>query len=533
MLIDDNAANSTRVALSGSARLPFDPAGTTRAVPRDESVAVSVVVQRNQPLNLDALCGRHLDHENYAARHGADPVALERVRAFAEASGLTVDESRSSALRRTVALQGSAEAMQQAFGVDLLEHTGETGTHRVCRGNVHLPAECAAVVEAVLGLDTRPQVTPYLRHVERNASTDTPAEPVSFTPDEVADLYNFPVHPTGVGQTIALIELGGGFSASDLAVYFTHLGLWPPTVHTVSVDGAVNAPGDPQGADGEVMLDIEVVGAVAPGATIAVYFAPNTERGFLDAVTSAIHEPIPGTTQRANIISISWGAPEPAWTRQAMLAMDAAFQSAAALGITVLVAAGDNGSSDGVVDGRSHVDFPASSPHVLACGGTTLDAIDGLVVSETVWNELPFGDGATGGGVSAVFLLPAWQQHANVPHARRSAAGRGVPDVAGNADPKTGYQVMVGGQFGVLGGTSAVAPLWAGLVARMNQMRGKPLGFLNPALYTTVAGKAFRDVTQGNNGAFKAGPGWDPCVGLGSPDGAKLAQALGVPSVTR
>jgi kumamolisin len=268
------------------------------------------------------------------------------------------------------------------------------------------------------------------------------------------------------------------------------------------------------------MLDIEVAASVAPGAKIAVYFTPNTDQGFIDAITTAVHD----TTNKPSVISISWGGPESSWTAQSLAALDAACQSAAALGITITVAAGDDGSTDGGTG--NNVDFPASSPHVLACGGTKLVASGATISSEVVWNELASQEGATGGGVSNVFPLPSWQANANVPASSASAGGRGVPDVAGDADPNAGYTIRVDGETRVIGGTSAVAPLWAGLIAVANQQLGKPVGFVQPALYAAKAATAFSDITQGNNGAFSAGPGWDACTGLGSPIAEKLIPLL-------
>ncbi len=213
-------------------------------------------------------------------------------------------------------------------------------------------------------------------------------------------------------------------------------------------------------------------------------------------------------------------------------------QDAATLGVTVCCSSGDDGSSDIAKpadrDGHPHVDFPASSPFALACGGTKLLGSGATITSEVVWNQR---NGGTGGGVSNQFARPAYQAKAKVPKSPKGKTGRGVPDVAGDADPSTGYQVrLVGGQRSVIGGTSAVAPLWAGLVALLNQKlaaRAKPpAGFLNPLIYglpTTAA--AFHDIVQGNNdieglGKYQAGPGWDACTGLGSPDGGKLIAAL-------
>jgi kumamolisin len=273
------------------------------------------------------------------------------------------------------------------------------------------------------------------------------------------------------------------------------------------------------------MLDIEVAAAVAPKAKIAVYFAPNTNKGFLDAITKALHD----TTNKPSVISISWGSAEKNWTGQAMTAFDQAFQTAASMGVTVCCAAGDNGSGDGAGDGKQHVDFPASSPFALGCGGTKLVASGGTITNETVWNENPTNS-ATGGGVSDYFPVPAYQNKAGVPPSKNPGGhkGRGVPDVAGDADPTTGYDVRVDGQELVIGGTSAVAPLWAGLIALMNQKIGHRVGFLNPLLYGSVVGTgSFRDITSGNNGAYSAKAGWDPCTGWGSPVGAKLLKALG------
>jgi subtilase family serine protease len=354
--------------------------------------------------------------------------------------------------------------------------------------------------------------------------------PVPLTALQVASLYNFPAGTDGTGQTIAIVELGGGYNQSDLDTYFSGLGLATPSVTAVPVDGGSNSPGQP--ADGEVELDIEVAGAVAPAAAQLVYFAPNTDQGFINAIAQAVH-----TTPPPIVVSISWGQSEDQWSEQSRTSMDAVFADAAALGVTVTVAAGDNGSSD---DPNStsgvHCDFPASSPHVLACGGTQLigDLSTNTITSEVVWNELENNEGAGGGGVSDVFPLPAWQANVGVPTiAGGTSTGRGVPDVAGNADPVTGYLVVVDGQQQPIGGTSAVAPLWAGLIARLGQATGKTFGLLQPQLYGGVtagaAAAGFNDITEGDNGAYSAGPGWDATTGLGSPNGQALLDHLSNP----
>jgi kumamolisin len=355
--------------------------------------------------------------------------------------------------------------------------------------------------------------------IQQRAAGDT-----SYTPNAVSKLYNYPTAGTGSGQTVAIIELGGGFRASDLTAYFSKLGISPaPSVTAVSVDGARNQPaGNPNSADGEVLLDIEVVGAIASKAKIAVYFAPNTDQGFLDAITTAVHDNI----RKPSVVSISWGSAESTWTAQSLTAFDQAFQDAGLLGVTVCVAAGDDGSTDNVTDGAAHVDFPAASPNVLACGGTRLESTAGKISKEVVWNH-GAGNGATGGGVSDHFPLPSYQNSAKVPVSVNPAhfKGRGVPDISGDADPATGYQIHVDGQDAVFGGTSAVAPLWSALIALVNEQVGSPVGFLNPALYAKGA-STLHDITSGNNGAYSAHAGWDACTGWGSPNGQALLTAL-------
>jgi kumamolisin len=438
--------------------------------------------------------------------------------------------------------------MQAAFGTTLSAvtspHPDGSGDvqHRYRTGSLSVPAQLSGIITAVLGLDDRPQAHPQFRRGPSFGSRATqdqedgqraaPAAPaasgVPLTAPQVASFYQFPAGTDGTGQTVAIIELGGGYTASDLSTYFSGLGLPVPSVTAVGVAGGSNSPG--QSADGEVELDIEVIGGVAPGAVQVVYFGNNTDQGFIDAISQAVH-----ATPSPIAVSISWGQSEDQWSAQSRTAMDQAFADAAALGVTVTVASGDNGSSDDPSEQTQvHCDFPASSSNALACGGTKLvgNTSSFAISSEVVWNELASNEGAGGGGVSDVFPLPSYQANAGVPTSAASggSTGRGVPDVAGNADPVTGYLVVVDGQRETIGGTSAVAPLWAGLIARLAQATGKRFGLLQPMLYAGAAPGAaapgFNDVVQGNNGAYKAGPGWDACTGLGSPNGAALLDLL-------
>ncbi|PSB26202.1 S53 family peptidase [Stenomitos frigidus] len=511
--------------LPGSERTMLPGARQMGPVKPEEPMEVSVYLKaRGSAKALEALANQlpgqrqHLSQAEFAAQQGADPDAIAKVEAFAHEHNLTIVDVNPA--RRVIVLAGTATMMSSAFQVELHYYEHPQGHFRGRTGTVQLPADLIPIVEGVFGLDDRPQARAHYRRLETRAAAQATT---AYTPPQLAALYDFPTQLNGQGQSIAIIELGGGYRSSDLRAYFSRLGLPLPKVVSVSVDRGRNSPSTADSADGEVELDIQVAGAIAPAARLVVYFAPNSDRGFLDAVTTAIHD----TRYRPSVISISWGGPESTWTAQALQAMDQAFQSAAALGVTVCCAAGDGGSSDGVTDGRAHVDFPASSPYALACGGTRLESANGQVTSEVVWNNT--GKGATGGGISDVFALPAWQVGAGIPPSSNpdGRVGRGVPDVAGDADPETGYQIQVDGQLFVFGGTSAVSPLWAGLLALINQKLGKAVGYLNPVLYQQLAQTSvLRDVTSGNNGAYQANPGWDACTGLGSPDGAKLLQAL-------
>ncbi len=489
----------------------------------------------------------YLTPEQFAEQYGADPAAMAKVEQFARDHQLSV--VRADAGQRTIVLSGTVQAISQAFKVQLVQYSSPQGKYRGRVGPVQVPAAIADVIEGVFGLDNRQQARPHIvlpAHGPRGASgssgvmTATRAQEIrSFLPSEIGQYYNFPTNVDGSGQCIGIIEFGGGFTQAELNTYFQQMNMKAPQVEAVSVDGVSNRPGADPESDGEVMLDIEVAGSLAPGAKIVVYFAPFTEQGWVDVITTAVHD----TQHRPSVLSISWGYTEgqDIWTSQAIQAVNQAFQAAGVMGVTICCASGDDGSEDQLPDGRVHVDFPAASPYVLACGGTSLQFSGSgqfEVTGETVWNngQRQSGGGATGGGISELNPVPSWQQgivpvSANPSH----FAGRGVPDVAGNADEQSGYTILVDGQtLNGVGGTSAVSPLWAALIARINQQLGKPVGFLNPILYSQLGpAGVLRDITTGNNdptggrlGGYSAKAGWDACTGWGSPDGGKLFSAL-------
>jgi len=529
--------------LPGSERKPLVEARHIGPVDPEESVEVSIYLKDPDPKPLVELMAQvkdpqdipRLSREDYIKKHSAKEEDIESYKDFARDNSLSiVDVDRAA---RRIVLRGTAAATSHAFATELHEYEQQGKRFRGRTGLLHLPANLAEITESVLGTSNIEQVKPRIQRFIPEKSMFRPgAVPQSYTPPDLAKLYDFPQGLDGTGERIALIEPSqspttrGGYRQQDLNAYFQQLGIPTPTVTSISVDGAQNSPtGDPNSADGEIDLDIQVAGAIAPKAAIDVYFAPNTDKGFVDAIMAAIFN----SRFPATVISISWGNPEDKWTQQGINTMNQAFAIAAALGITVFCAAGDRGSTDGEPDQKNHVDFPSSSPYITGCGGTRLESENGSV-RETVWNDGP--SSATGGGVSALFDLPLWQANVNVPLPPElgSTPKRGVPDVAANADPETGYKVRVDGIDLVFGGTSAVAPLWAGLIALINQYRktqGKQsIGYLNPALYLQFdalrQANALRDVLVGNNGAFSAEPGWDACTGTGTPDGANFAKTF-------
>jgi kumamolisin len=489
---------------------------------------------------------KYLTHDELAKLHGASQEDLDTIENFAHRYDLTIVHR--SAAERSVVLRGKLGDLLSAFHADVQIYHNARGTYRGRKGQITLPEELKPIVTGIFGFDTRPKRR-ALRTQRRKAGRL--AKPAKATkPDRqfhqngpggdngvaatfFAKRYNFPANLDGAGQTIAIIELGGGYRNSDLKAFFREIGVAMPNVSSISVDHAGNDPTTSESADGEVMLDIEVAGAVAPKARLAVYFAPNKgDKGFIDAVSAAIHD----EQRKPSVISISWGGPESTSDQQAIDAFHELFAAAGVLGITICVASGDHGTADDAAtdwDGKIHVDHPACDDLVTACGGTQINGSE-----DVVWNDgTPFdlnvdggGGWASGGGISEIFALPSYQENARVPVSiDNGRPGRGVPDIAMSA---TNYFTRVDNDESASGGTSAVAPLMAALVARLNQAKGKNVGFLNPFLYANAAKGIVHDVTSGNNAikdtikGYSAGPGWDACTGLGTPDGTAILNNL-------
>ncbi len=569
------------------------PADATERL--DVTVKLRRRSEKGLPTHAEFIAGkraRGITRQILAERYGATREDAEFVQRWARQHGLSVSHIELG-LRR-MNLVGTAAAMSSAFGVTLSTYRhSRTGVHFRCpEADIRIPKELVPIITGVFGLNNMPVVVrrPVRASAVAAAAQKDPKQtfPGSFYPHEVSKLYNFP--PTqGAGQRVAIFEFGGGFSQAVLKDYFTkNIGLQtPPTVNGISVLGtSIQVDRD---VTGEVYLDIEVIGAMAPKAIIDVYFAPWTGQGYLAAVEQAIHN------DDYAAISISYGLDEdvrgsaanPGWPMLHQN-LEEAFRDAAAVGIPLFVSTGDQGSSS--VRGQiqiggqqievtgfsktTHEEYPCTSPYVTAVGGTLLYAEGGAITKELVWNELGplqqnaqgsfyFG-GATGGGVSDRFPIPSYQSKAGISFKsvnKPAVAGRAVPDVAGNAGSTTGYLVSQppGSTFPIapVGGTSASAPMWAGLMACIRETldikfsEKMPVFFLNDFIYAVGKSAAFRDIVGGrdftldqrgeltpgdfipvgNNRStqadgYYAAEGFDLCTGWGSPNGIELLSVL-------
>ena len=509
---------------------------------------ITVGVRRRQQLpDLSAIENqmpeerRYMSREQLVNQYGSDPAAVEQIEKFAAAHHLVVTRHDPTSAR--MGLAGTVANVTAAFGVELFDYSHpELGDFHARTGKISVPAELGNAITGVFGFNnhrTLRRGRPGARFVHESAASAKQTRQW-FIPTELAAIYSFPEGANLADQCIALLEFGGGVEQADVAAYFKKIGVPAPQLEIIALDGENTDPeADPE-STGEVMLDIDVAGALAPGAKLAVYFSTFDEKGLIDCLSAVIAD----TTNNPSVVSISWGWDENQpfngpvlWSPAAIDHINHSLLAAAQLGITICVSTGDDGSEAQVRDGRAHVNFPASSPYVLAVGGTTLHARKNTngetQITEVVWNDGPRS--GTGGGISDYTPVPSWQESL-VPRSINPGhfAGRGIPDVAANGDPKTGYLTSSGGKFQVVGGTSASAPLWASLIARINALIGTRVGNFNALLYTKIGpAGVLRDITVGNNdtdgllnGQFAAKPGWDPCTGWGSPVGTALLAAL-------
>ncbi|HEY6121803.1 MAG TPA: S53 family peptidase [Pyrinomonadaceae bacterium] len=529
--------NEKRVILAGTQRLHKPERQRLATVRGNKLITVTVTLRgkspvKPSPLGVPVRRVKHLTtaEANRSFSHTAKDEAA--VRRFADAYDLHYNGSATGSIQ----LRGAAKQLGRAFGVTLC-HYNESKYDSKYHGHdeeVTLPAYLKNIVTGVFGLDSHPVAhRPCLTH--RMSAQGIPPPPVTSQtrePAEFARLYNFPVSHMGAGQSLGLLEFGGGFRRHELNSYFTSLGAAIPRVIVKEIAPGSNRPRGKRGtlnSDTEVYMDLELVASLAPRATIVAYFGENTEQGWIRTLQAAILDP----RHDLSVISISWGEAEEDWSPQATVEIDKLFQLAALRGITICCSSGDNGISE-LTGQRFTVAFPASSPHVLACGGTRLEVKQSGQRSETVWNQWRQFKLASGGGVSKIFALPLYQKNSNVPsRASNGTRGRGIPDVAANASSDTGYLIVADKTRMSMGGTSAAAPLWAALIVRLDEALGIKLGFLTPLLYAMKesGADAVFDIVKGFNGptrtqGYRARHGWDACTGLGSPHGEEILEWL-------
>ncbi len=504
-----DSALDDRVPIPLTERLPWPGSREAGPLAHDAEVHLTAWLRPRAGGGLDAARAialgltppsqrTYADRDTIARETDADPADVELLRAYCRDSGLRVVATH----WRSVVIAGPVEALVRAFGATVAIHEDAAGRRFRHRSEaLHVPAALMPVVRGVFGLHQWPRsrrLGALARHSEPLRASD------------VAARYRFP-DADGRGQTIGVVQLDGTFAPDDFAACMTAQGISRALPVRKSVDDTGVAHEHATAKDLEAALDVQIVGALAPGATIVSYEAPDTERGFLDAIRVALFDDDPALT----VLSISYGWPEQLWTPVALNVLEDLFALAALIGVSVFCSSGDNGAE---LDeqGRPHVVAPASSPFALACGATTI--ADPGDASETAWEK-------TGGGFSERFDVPEWQDVAR-PLAQRygAAAGRGVPDVAAQQHP--GYYVVVDGVELAMGGTSAVAPMMAALTARIGQRLGARPGFFAPLLYARRREDLFGAVLDGGNGTYEAGADWSPCTGLGVPNGVAIEAAL-------
>ncbi|HLN28506.1 MAG TPA: S53 family peptidase [Gemmataceae bacterium] len=537
-------ASKTHVVLPGSKRAKDPVAVRVGDIDPKEKVVVTIGLQGPKLPKADEYVGKKLTPAELTEKFGAKKADADKVAQSLKKFGLTVDNV--SLETRSMIVSGTAAAMEAAFKPGLaIMRSARDGQYRGRQGPIQIPAELKGIVTGVFGLDQR-RMARRKSSVAGAASHAGALAPV--TPADLEQRYNFPPGD-GAGQSIVIAEFGGGYFASDTTAYCNKFQRPAPNVQAVAIDAPAYTLQEvlalpPQqrrqvlGDSIEVMMDVEIVAGLCPKASIAVYFSSFDQRGWVDLINRVI-------TANPVALSCSWGLAEddPSWSANAVAAIDDRLNAARLLGITTCVSSGDDGSGDQIDDGHAHVDFPSSSPNALGVGGTMLTK-SGANVNEVTWWESPGqragGGGATGGGVSSVFPRPAWQKVKVKSLNKGSIDGRVTPDIAALSGPPL-YDLIFLGKDAPNGGTSASAPLWAALIARINAglPTAKQQRFLTPLLYQVggngqpVGESASRDIKVGNNASnpepgkgYKAGSGFDAVTGWGVPDGVKLLSSL-------
>jgi kumamolisin len=493
------------VAIPGTQRRAWPDSKRIADIESEDEVLLTAWLRPHPDLHLDPAkayeVGRtpvpariYAERAELEAATAAAPDDVEQLRKHCDRHGMEVVEVH----WRSVSLRAPLKRSIEAFGASVATFEDSSG-HRFRHrdGSLHAPPEIAQTLHCVLGLHQWPRshrLGPLQRHL-------TPLRAA-----EVAQRYRFP-EGSGDGQVIGIIQLHGEFRPDDFAQSMSAQSIVAQQPRVKRLDSAAAEHKIETVKDLEAALDVQIAAALAPGARIVLYQAPDDERGVLDALRMAIFD----REMRPSIISISYGWPEPLWTPAALDIMNELFVAAALLGITIFCSSGDNGA-ELALDGKPHVVAPASVPFAQACGATQIEAD-----RESAWTQ-------TGGGFSEYFEAPQWQGCArDVASALGISGGRGVPDLAGQESP--GYLVYLDGTELAAGGTSAVAPMWSALAARLNERLGKPIGFFAPLLYAANP-LPLGAITQGTNGMYRAQAGWNPCTGLGTPDGVALESTL-------
>lgn len=458
----------------------------------------------------------YLTRVELEARHGPDPAHVDALRAVLAGYGLRTIWQRWRALRVRGTLRSALECIAEVYSAKSAREgdARELVSPDPYAGAVFL----AQSVVAIFG-PTR-STEPARRRAAKPHRESGGAPPIG--PQTIARHYSLPPGLDGSGQTIGIFEFGGTFDRADFEASMKAAGVPPCAVTSEAVDELDPAPA----FDDEVAIDTQVAGAFAPGARLKLYFAQNTKRGWLDALVTALAD----ERDAPSIVSLSYGQPESSFSTAEIACFEEIFIAAALIGMTVIVASGDSGPTYGAADGKLEVGYPASSRFVLACGGTELPIAGTRITRERVWNAAQ--DRLTGGGFSTRHPLPAWQRRPLRAALKRyrdryaAAQGRGTPDLVAMAQP--GFPVVRDGVQAAGGGTSAVAPFIAALVARINQrLDGSQAGLFTPLLYEHGEERqVFREIRSGDIWPFRPSGGWDPSVGLGAPKGSELMQLL-------
>ena len=537
------------VVVEGSDRQRTKGAKRVANVDPGQKIEVTLTLRGPELPSADELGSPTFSARRFRVSYGASRRDVDKVSRVLRGFGLKIKGI--SIDTRSMRVSGTAGEMEAAFHPNLgIYESKAQGRFRDREGKYEVPASLDEIVTAVLGFGERRVARRRPAIAKAVTKTVTKHRLRPFTPADIETQYHFPPG-AAAGERIAIAEFGGGYFVKDLSLYCAKFDRPVPKVKTISIDDAPvrnraqikrlrSNEASEMDNTGEVMMDVQVVAGLCPAANISVYFAKDSQKGWVDLLDRVVKD-------QPVVLSISWGFAEDSgeWSEAARKAINERLNLAAALGITVTCAAGDDGSGDMMTNKRAHVDFPSSSPFVLAVGGTMITHT-GKQLTEKVWRigkgrRVRGHGGATGGGVSVFFDRPKWQNVAIKSVNKNSKDGRVVPDIAALAGPPM-YDLVFDGDNDYGGGTSASAPLWAALIARINALlpSRKRQRYLTPLLYQKssnglpIGRLACHDISIGHNTSspnprgkgYKAKEGFDAVSGWGTPIGTALLLAL-------